>query len=397
MFIDFLYHLRAYGLKVSSHEWITLLLALERNHAANSLSRFYVLARAICARSEQDFDAFDRAFAEFFGDAEYAESLQSEFEEWLKTPKPPRLLSEAERLAMQELDLDELRKMFEERLSEQKERHDGGNRWVGTGGTSPFGHGGYHPSGIRVGGEDKVRGGTAIQLASKRLFQNFRNDLILDTRQMGLALKKLRYWGREGAREELDLEASIEATGKNAGNIELVFRPERKNHVKLLLLMDVGGSMTYYTQICEQLFSAVHQVVHFKEFRHYYFHNCPYDFMFTDIEQDQRILTQDILRDLDPSWMVIWVGDASMSPYELTEVGGAIDYFQRNKEPGLSWIVKMRKHFPRSVWLNPEPKEYWGKISNQLIRSVFPDMYPLTLEGLDAAILTLKRQQQRGL
>ncbi|RYZ57057.1 MAG: VWA domain-containing protein [Proteobacteria bacterium] len=395
MFIDFLFHLRAYGLKVSSNEWLTLLKALDRGHAAESLSRFYYLARSICCRTEQDYDPFDRAFSEFFRDVTYADSLKDEFAEWLKTAKPPRLLSEEEREAMKAMDLEELQKVFEERLKEQKERHDGGSKWVGTGGVSPFGHGGYNPAGIRVGGEGEHR--SAVQLASKRLFSNFRSDKIIDTRQIGLALKKLRYWGRDGVADELDIDASIEATGKNAGDIQLVFRPERKNHVKLLLLMDVGGSMTYHTQICEQLFSAAHQIVHFKEFKHYYFHNCPYDFVFTDVEQDERVLTKDILRDLDSSWMVIWVGDAAMSPYELTEVGGAIDYFQQNKEPGLAWIAKLKKHFPRSVWLNPEPKEYWGRMSNQLVRSVFPEMFPMSVEGIEDAIKTLKKQQQRGL
>ncbi len=394
MFIDFLYHLRLYGLKISGNEWLTLMQALERGHAAESLGKFYFLARAICARTEQDYDAFDRAFAEFFKDVSSEGALNPELEAWLRTAKAPRSLTDEEREAMQAMDLEELERMFKERLAEQKEQHDGGNRWIGTGGTSPFGHGGYNPAGIRVAGEGEQR--TAVQLASKRLFQNFRRDLIIDTRQIGLALKKLRYWGREGLPDELDIDGSIEATGKNAGDIELVFRAPRKNHVKLLLLMDVGGSMTYHTRICEQLFSAAHQIVHFKEFRHYYFHNCPYDYMFRDIEQEERIATRNILRDLDPSWMVIWVGDAAMSPYELTEVGGAIDYFQRNKEPGLRWIARIKKHFPRSVWLNPEPKEYWGRPSNQLIRTVFPDMYPLTLEGIENAIQTLKRQQQCG-
>jgi uncharacterized protein with von Willebrand factor type A (vWA) domain len=394
MFIDFLYHLRSYGLKVSSNEWLTLLRALERGHAGESLSKFYYLARAICCRTELDYDAYDRCFAEFFEGVSSSETMQDEFQEWLKNAKPPRVLTDEEKKALEALNLDQLRELFEERMKEQKERHDGGNRWIGTGGTSPFGHGGYNPAGIRVGGEGQHQ--SALQIASKRMFSNFRKDVIIDTRQIGLALRKLRHWGREGHPDELDLQASIEATGKNAGDISLVFRPERKNNLKLLLLMDVGGSMSYHTRICEQLFSAAHQSVHFKEFRHYYFHNCPYDFLFEDIEQEERTQTKDLLHELDSSWMLICVGDAAMAPYELTEVGGAIDYFQQNAEPGLAWIKRMKKHFPCSVWLNPEPRQYWQRPSNQLIRQVFPEMFPMSVDGLEEAIDTLKRQKQKG-
>ncbi len=395
MFIDFMYHLRSYGLKVSSNEWLILLDALDRGHAAESLSKFYLLARAICCRTEQDYDAYDRSFAEFFEGVTYSESMKDQFEQWLKDAKPPRVLTDAEKQALEALSLDEVRQLFEERMKEQKERHDGGNRWIGTGGTSPFGHGGYNPAGIRVGGEGAQH--SALQIASKRLFANFRRDIIIDTRQIGLALRKLKHWGREGHPNELDLDASIEATGKNAGDIQLVFRPERKNNLKLLLLMDVGGSMTYHTRVCEQLFSAAHQSVHFKEFKHYYFHNCPYDYMFADIEQEERTLTQDLLRSFDSSWMLICVGDAAMYPGELTEVGGAIDYFQRNAEPGLVWLQRLKKHFPCSVWLNPEPIEYWRRPSNQIIRSIFSEMFPMSVDGIESAIETLKRQKQKGL
>lgn len=388
MFINFLFHLRSYGLKVASNEWLTLLEALERGHAGESLSRFYFLARAICCRTELDFDSYDRCFAEFFEDVEAGESLRDEFQEWLKNAKAPRSLTQAERASLEALNLEELQKLFQERLQEQKERHDGGNRWIGTGGTSPFGHGGYNPAGIRVGGEGQQR--SAVQIASQRLFSNLRRDVTIDSRQIGLALRKLRQWGREGHPAELDLEASIEATGKNAGDIQLVFRPERNNHLKVLLLMDVGGSMTEHTRICEQLFSAAHQSVHFKEFRSYYFHNCPYDSLYQDIELGERVPSKDILRLYDASWLVIWVGDAAMSPYELTEEGGAIDYAQRNEETGLQWIQRFKAHFPCSVWLNPEPLPYWGRTSNQLIRTVFREMFPLTLEGLGEAIECLK-------
>ncbi len=388
MLIDFLYHLRSHGLSLSGKEWLTLLTALERGHAACSLSRFYYLARAICCRNELDFDAYDRSFSEFFEGLSGAEAIDSSFEHWLQNALPQRLLSEAERAALEGLDLDEVKRMFEERMTQQKERHDGGSHWIGTGGTSPFGHGGYHPSGIRVGGEGQQH--SALQVASKRLFRNMRRDITIDTRQFGLALRKLRQWGREGLASELDLEASIAATAQQAGDIQLVFRPERRNHLKLLLMMDVGGSMTYHTQVCEQLFSAAHQSVHFKEFRHLYFHNCPYDFVFSDMAQQERVWTKDLFAQCDASWILIVVGDAAMNPYELTHPGGAIDYFQRNEEPGLLWVDRFRKHFPLSVWLNPEPSAYWQRPSNQLIRKVFPDMFPLSLEGLEQAIDRLR-------
>ncbi|MBC7659948.1 MAG: VWA domain-containing protein [Chitinophagaceae bacterium] len=388
MFISFLYELRAAGLKVTTGEWQTLHEALERGHTLASLNRFYILARAIVCRTEHDYDRFDKAFLTIFEGFESYDALKDELSDWLKDAKTPQMLTDEQRALMKAMDFEALQKTFEERMAEQKERHDGGNKWVGTAGTSAFGHGGFNPAGIRVGGEGKHR--SAVQIASKRLFQNFRRDVTLDTRQIGMALKRLRQWGRAGLVDELDIEASIAATGKNAGDIQLVFRPERKNHVKLLLLMDVGGSMTYHTHICEQLFSAAHQLVHFKEFRHYYFHNCPYDFLSKDVEQDERVPTLDVLLTVDSSWIVIWVGDAAMSPYELTAPFGAIDYFQRNKDPGLVWIDRLKKHFPRSVWLNPEPKEMWGRASNQLVRSVFPDMYPFTLDGIDEAISALR-------
>ena len=393
MFIGFLYLLRAQGLKITSHEWLTLYQAIARGHAGESLSRFYYLTRAICCRTEWDFDLFDRCFAEFFEGVSPSESLSEDFEQWLKNAKPPRPLTGEEQKALETLSLEELRQQFEERMKQQKDRHDGGNRWIGTGGTSPFGHGGYHPSGIRVGGEGQHQ--HALQVASRRDFSNLRKDIVIDTRQIGLALRKLRLWVREGHPDELDLDGTIEATGRNAGDIQLVFRPERKNHMKLLLLMDVGGSMTYHARLCEQLFSAAHQAAHFKKFEPLYFHNCPYEYLFRDIAHREKILTKDLLATYDASWMLIMVGDAAMSPFELTEVGGSVDYYHRNDEPGLEWIQRLKKHFPSSVWLNPEPKEAWMRPSNQLIRSVFPDMFPLTLDGLDDAIDRLKSLKLR--
>ena len=336
-----------------------------------------------------DYDLFDQCFLEHFNGVEAPQEVKDDFFEWLKDAKPPRQLTPEQKELLEALNLKEVRDLFEERLKEQKERHDGGNKWVGTGGTSPFGHGGYNPAGIRVGGEGQH--GLAMQIASKRKFRNFRKDLVLDTRQIGVALKKLRQWGREGTREELDIEATIDATGKNAGEIELIFKPERRNTVKLLLLMDVGGSMTYHSQVCELLFSAAYNAAHFKDVRYYYFHNCPYESLYSDIEMEEGKPTQDILRELDDSWFVFVIGDAAMSPYELTEVGGAIDYYHHNSEPGYVWIKRIKDHFPKSVWLNPEPPAYWRIPSNQIVRKVFPQMFPMTIEGIEDAIKELKR------
>ncbi len=399
MFTPFLYHLRDYGLKVATQEWQVLLKALERGHGGESLTKFYYLARAICCRSEFDFDVFDRAFSSFFEGIESATTphgeLPPELAAWLKNPSLKRSLTVEESAMLKALEFRELNKQFLERLKEQKERHDGGSHWVGTGGTSPFGHHGFNPAGIRVGGEGVQR--SAVQIAERREFKNYRSDLTLDTRQIGVALRKLRHWVREGHAQELDLEGTIEATGKNAGEIDLVFRSELENNLKLLLLMDVGGSMTDHARVCEQLFSAAHQGSHFKQFRPYFFHNCPYDHLYLDLEQGQSVPTLSVLRELDRSWMLIVVGDAAMSPYELTEVGGAIDYFERNQEPGLVWLARLRQHFPCSVWLNPEPVGFWQRPSNQLVRRVFKDMYPLSLEGLDGAIAHLKKAKASGL
>jgi uncharacterized protein with von Willebrand factor type A (vWA) domain len=397
MFVGFFFHLRAVGLKVTLPEWQTLLTALERGHGECSLGGFYVLGRAICCRTEMDYDTFDVAFAEYFEGLDHVQKehpeLGQSLEEWLKNPLASKLLSEEEKKQVATLDWGELQQKLMERLQEQKARHDGGSKWIGTGGTSPFGHSGWNPQGIRVGGESST--GHAVQIATKRAYKNFRRDAILDTRQIGLALRRLNHWVREGHPTELDLEASIHATAKNAGELELVFRPEHRNHLKLLLLMDVGGSMTYYTTLCEQLFSAAHQSSHFKEFRSYFFHNCPYDFLYTDMENVTKVSTLRILKEFDSTWMLMVLGDAAMAPTELTEVGGAIDFYEHNKEPGLVWLDRMRRHFSCAVWLNPEPQAFWHRPSNRMVRTIFREMFPLSLEGLDDAIRSLKTQKMR--
>lgn len=390
MFIDFFYFLRSHGIKVSVTEWMTLMEALGRDLSGTSLMRFYHLCRAICVKRESQYDLYDQCFASFFQDAEAPEALSEQLLDWLSSPIPPPDLSPEEREQLEALDLERLRELFEQRLKEQKERHDGGSRWIGTGGTSPFGQGGQNPAGIRVGGEGGGR--SAIQVASKRLFRNLRHDVVLDTRSIGVALRQLRQLRRDGAQDELDLDETIDETAKNAGDIEIVFRAPRKNTVKLLLLMDVGGSMTPYTHLCERLFSAAHAANHFKAFRFYYFHNCPYERLYQDISLMKGEETKHLLEQLDREWYCMIVGDAAMSPYELTSAGGAIDFFHNNPEPGLVWLQRIAERFPRSAWLNPDPLPYWDTTyTNRLIREIF-SMFPLTVEGLEEAIQHIKHR-----
>ena len=388
MFVDFFFHLRRSGLPVSLTEWMALTEALSQGLGRESLLGFYHLCRAVCVKTEAHFDLYDQCFAEFFRDVEAPEGVLQQVLDWLRDPVLPRTLTPDELAMLEKLDLEELRRRFEERLREQTERHDGGNRWIGTGGTSPFGHSGTHPDGLRVGGEGGGR--SAMQVAADRRFRNLRHDLTLDVRQIGVALRKLRQLARDGRPDELDLDETIDETARNAGDIELVFRPERKNTVKLLLLLDVGGSMTPYTRLSERLFSAAHAASHFKAFKHFYFHNCPYETLFTDILRREGKPTKKVLEELDETWTLMLVGDASMHPGELMFPGGAIDYYHYNEEPGVTWLRRIQKRLPRSAWLNPVPEAYWGAPSVRIVRDVF-EMFALTLDGLDGAIAHLKR------
>lgn len=383
MFNDFLYFLRGVGLQVSITEWLSVMEVLSKGYARSDLNVFYSVTRSLIVKREGQFDLYDRAFAEFFKGVPGHFELDDDLLDWLANPKLPRKLSEEELAALQALDLDELRKTFEERLQEQKERHDGGNRWVGTGGTSPFGHGGTNPAGVRVGGAGGGR--SAIQVAENRRFKNLRSDLVLDTRQIGVALRKLRRLTRQEGPEELDLDLSIDKTARDGGEIDLVFAPPKTNKVKLLLLMDVGGSMDPHSHLSERLFSAAHAASHFKEFESYFFHNCIYETLYTDINRFEGIRTDDLLKKIDQTWSVIFVGDAWMSPYELTHSGGSIYYGHHNATPGIEWLKRIKQKCPKSVWLNPEPPRIWDSESIYLVRQIFT-MYPFTLDGLSEAV-----------
>lgn len=386
MFVDFLYHLRQFGLKASSTEWLSLMQALSAGHARADLNTFYHLARCLLVKRETDYDSYDRAFASFFGDLETTPNLSDELLAWLENPVLPEI-SEEDRAKLRAFDFDELNDRFRQLLEEQKERHDGGNRWIGTGGTSPFGHGGAHPSGIRVGGGGGGR--SAVQVAGSRRFRNLRSDQVLDTRQIGLALRRLKRLDKDDGPEELQLDKTIDASARSGGEIELVFGPPRRNRIKLLLLMDVGGSMDPYTLLCERLFSAAHAANHFKKFDHRFFHNCVYGRLYTDIQRWQGNPTGDMLKKLDQTWTVIFVGDAWMAPSELTYMGGAIDYNHRNTICGLQWLQRIRQRVPNSIWLNPEPRRHWNEPSVRVIRQVFP-MFELTIDGLTEAVDVLR-------
>ncbi len=387
MFVDFFYHLRGYGLKVTITEWLALIRALAIGYSRADLHVFYNLARCLMVKREADFDNYDRAFASFFMGVENHFDISDELLEWLSKPELPRELTDEERAKLEALDLDELRERFKELLDEQKERHDGGNRWIGTGGTSPFGHGGEHPTGVRIGGSGGGR--SAVQVATDRRFRNLRSDRILDTRQIGLALRRLRKLGKDEGPEELDIDETIDSSARNAGEIDLVFRPPKRNRIKLLLLIDVGGSMDPHTLLCERLFSAAHKANHFKKFEFKFFHNCVYENLYTDISRWKGAPTSRILKRLDHTWSVCLVGDAWMSPYELTHTGGAIDYYHSNQVTGLDWLRKFRDRCPNSIWLNPEPRRIWNAPTIHLIRQVYP-MFELTIDGLTEGIDVLR-------
>lgn len=393
MFVNFLYHLRHRRLPVSTTEFLTLLEALEKGLSRQSLEHFYVVARSILVKRPEHYDIYDQTFAEFFEDTAFDESLleglHDELLEWLAEAKSPRELSAEELESLRALGLDELREEFEKRLLEQDERHDRGNRWIGTGGTSPFGHSGKNPAGVRVGGSGGNR--SAVQIASKRRFRNLRKDLTLDVRDIGMALRRLRQLTREGNQEILDLDATIDQTARNAGDIELVFRPPRENNVKLLLLCDVGGSMNPYTKLTSRLFSAAHQASHFKNFESYYFHNCPYETLYTDLEQKEGRPTEEAFRNLDRTWRCIVVGDAAMAPTELTEAGGSVDYWHFNEKPGIYYLRKLKETIPRTVWLNPDKPQWWGGWTTRTIKTLFP-MLPFTMQGLEEAVDELRRR-----
>ncbi len=396
MFIPFLYELRRRGVPVGPKEAIALAEALAGGLHDSSLEGFYFVARALLVHREGHLDDFDQAFSAHFKGVEIAvKQLRDELAEWLKDAKErTRELTDEERKLLESMDLEQLQRLFEERMREQDGRHDGGNKWIGTGGTSPFGHGGEAPKGIRVGGPGGGR--SAVKIADARMYQGYREDLTLDVRQMQVALRKLRAFARTGADEELDVEATIDATAKNAGEIEVVTRPPRRSNTRLILLMDVGGSMDPYAHLVSRLFTAAKKSTHFKELRTYYFHNCVYGQVYATERFDEPIKVRDLLHECGPHYKLIVLGDALMAPYELMASGGSLALGDDAHVEGIVWLMMLADHFDRVSWLNPEPERYWVGNTIQHVAQIFP-MFPLTLEGLGEAVQHLIRGGRKAI
>jgi uncharacterized protein len=393
LFVEFFYELRRRKVPVSTQEWLGLVKAMTLGLHDSSLDGFYHLARAILVKNVAHYDSFDAAFLEVFrGVTTDALALTDELLRWLADPKRMAGLSEEELALLKSLDPEALRKLYQQRLAEQKGRHDGGNRWIGTGGTSPFGRGGQHPTGMRVG--DEGGGRSAMQIASERRFREYRTDAILDVRRVDLALRALRDLGREGAPNELDLEETIDKTARNAGDLEVVMHPPRRNRMKVVLLMDVGGSMDPYSHLVSQLFTAASRNGRFARFRSYYFHNCVYDSVYEDARFFKPVPLADLLGTSDREERLVVVGDAAMHPAELMESGGSLYFYTRNHTSGLDWMRRLREAFRHSAWLNPEPEQYWGNTTVAILAQLFP-MFPLTIEGIQKAVRNLVRSAER--
>ncbi|RMX04750.1 VWA domain-containing protein [Corticibacter populi] len=395
MLIDFFYTLRAGKLPVSVKEYLALLEALDRGvigpkaEEPTSMEDFYHLSRTILVKDEKHYDKFDRAFAAYFKGVEMLTDYGKEIpEDWLRKLLEKELSPE-EKAALEAMGWDELMETFKKRLEEQQERHEGGNKWIGTGGTSPFGHGGYNPRGIRIGGKGGNK--SAVKVWDARMYKDYDDSQELGTRNIKVALRRLRKFARTSAELELDLKDTIRATAANAGWLDIKMVPERHNNVKVLLLMDVGGTMDEHIQRVEELFSAVKS--EFKHLEFYYFHNCVYDFVWKNNRRRfaEKFDTWDVIRKYNKDYKLIFVGDATMSPYEILQPGGSVEY--NNAEAGAEWLQRLTHAFPQHAWINPEPQGVWGyRQSIALIQQMMGNrMYPLTLKGLEEAMRLLSK------
>jgi uncharacterized protein with von Willebrand factor type A (vWA) domain len=390
VFVGFFYRLRAGDVPVSLKEYLALLEALEAGVSDYQVENFYYLARSVLVKDERHFDRFDRVFAEWFDGVERIEDPFKEIpEEWLKK-LGEKFLSEDEKRRIKSLGgWKKLMETLKKRLAEQKKRHGGGSKWIGTGGTSPFGAYGYNPEGVRIG-QDKSRHRRAVKVWDQREFRDFDDSVELGTRNMKVALRKLRRLARSGHDEELDLPGTIHATARNAGYVDIRMHPSRENVVKVLLFLDVGGSMDDHVMLVDQLFSATRS--EFKHFEHFYFHNCLYETVWKNNRRrrSETISTQEILRTYGPDYRAIFVGDASMSPYEIVQEGGSIEHW--NDEPGMTWLQRARRQWERSIWINPVPEKFWVYThSISMVQQLFPGkMVPLTIEGIERGIRALQ-------
>lgn len=394
MFTGFFYLLRAHGFRVSLNEWMTLIEGLMLDLQHDSLTGFYELCRAVLVKSEADYDKFDQIFLEYFDGVPYQDELPKELMDWLNNPAAA--MEEFRKFlrtqGYEEKSIEEILKMFEERLKEQTEEHNGGNYWVGTQGRTPWGNSGWYPGGIRIGGQGRHR--TAMTVAGERKYRDFRKDNTLDTRQFQMAFRLLRQLSVQADSNEkvLDVDGTIRDTCDNAGTLKVRYKNPRKNAVKVLLLMDSGGSMEYYAGLCSMLFQAATKSNNFKELHTYYFHNCVYSEVYTHpgLRWDSVVPTEWLLQNYDASYKVIIVGDGAMSPYELREP--RYDWEKRTYgDSGLAWLERLRRHYPYLIWLNPEPMparpDYWSQTHWQLAQ-IF-HMYDLSAEGLEQGMKRL--------
>ncbi|MBA5778445.1 VWA domain-containing protein [Stappia sp. F7233] len=391
MFISFFHELKTAGIPVSLREYLTLMKALEADLAESRVEDFYYLARASLVKDESNLDKFDRVFGHVFKGLDLmSEAAEAAIpEEWLRK-LAEKHLTEEEKAQIEALGgWEKLMETLKKRLEEQKERHQGGSKWIGTAGTSPFGAYGYNPEGIRIG-QDRSRHRRAVKVWDKREFRDLDDTVELGTRNIKVALKRLRRFARQGAAEELDLDDTIRSTA-HKGLLDIRMRPERRNTVKVLLFFDIGGSMDDHIRVCEELFSAARS--EFKVMEHFYFHNCPYEFVWKDNSRrrSERIPTWDVLHKYPHDYRIVFVGDASMSPYEIAYPGGSVEHW--NEEPGSTWMKRITDLYPKAVWLNPVREKHWDYThSIQMIRELMAGrMYPLTLEGLEAGMKELAR------
>ncbi|REL29367.1 vWA domain-containing protein [Thalassotalea euphylliae] len=389
MLIDFFLKVREYRVPSTIRELLDLIRALEQNVVFADIDNFYTISRAILVKDESYFDRFDRAFADYFKGVESLDlDLSSIPEDWLRK-QLEKTLSEEEKQAIEAMGgFDKLMETLAERLKEQEKRHQGGNKWIGTGGTSPFGAYGYNPEGVRIG-QNESRHRKAVKVWDKRQYRNLDNQVEIGTRNIKVALRKLRQFARSGASEELAMDDTISATAKNAGYLDIKMKPERHNAVKVLMFFDVGGSMDDHIRVCEQLFSAVH--TEFKHLEFFYFHNCLYEQVWHDNARryNEGMDVLDVIHKFSRDYKVIFVGDATMGPYEITYPGGSVEHW--NQEPGSVWMERVTDHFDKVIWLNPQPQEAWHyypsiNIMHQLVDK---KMYPMTISGLTEGIKAL--------
>ncbi len=391
MFLNFLDEMRAAGIPASLKEHLMLLEALDSDVIGKSPEEFYYLSRAVYVKDEGLLDRFDQVFNKVFKGilTEYGTQPVEIPSDWLRAVAE-KFLTPEEMAAIESLgSWEEIMDTLKKRLEEQQERHEGGNKWIGTGGTSPFGNNGYNPEGVRIGGESKHK--RALKVWEKREFQNLDNTRELGTRNIKIALRRLRKFAREGAAEELDIRATIDGTARQ-GWLDIHMRPERRNAIKVLLFLDVGGSMDPFVKLVEELFSAA--TAEFKNLEFFYFHNCLYEGVWKDNKRrfSERTPTWELLHKFPHDYKVVFVGDAAMSPYEITHPGGSVEHF--NEESGAAWMQRVANTYPAAVWLNPTPEQHWTySQSTKIIRELMNDrMYPLTLDGLDEAMRELTRK-----